>query len=93
MLRYIHLGAGYRLLVFLMNLNCFMQLLCVGVVMGKSEDLVDLIGNFVGEESTAAMIYIFLTPNFLILFSIPVYVLYYMMLSIIPTRCGHCASN
>lgn len=48
MLRYIHLGKGYRVLVFLMNLNCFMQLLCVGVVMGKSTDLLDLIGNFVG---------------------------------------------
>jgi len=48
MLRYIHLGKGYRILVFLMILNCFMQMLCVGVVMGKSEDLLDLIGNFVG---------------------------------------------
>lgn len=48
MLRYIHLGKGYRILVFLMNLNCLMQLLCIGVVMGKSEDLLDLISNFVG---------------------------------------------
>lgn len=48
MLRYVHLGKGYRLLVFLMNVNCVMQLLCVGVVMGKSEDMVNLIGNFVG---------------------------------------------
>jgi len=48
MLRYIHLGKGYRILVFLMNINCLMQLLCVGVVMGKSENLVSLIGNFVG---------------------------------------------
>jgi hypothetical protein len=50
MLRYIHLGKGYRFMVFLMNVNCLMQLLCVGVVMGKSEDLVSLIGNFVGKS-------------------------------------------
>lgn len=48
MLRYIHLGRGYRLLVCLMNINCVMQLLCVGVVMGKSEDLLNLISNFIG---------------------------------------------
>jgi len=53
MLRYIHLGKGYRILVFLMNINCLMQLLCVGVVMGKSENLVSLIGNFVGEWSVS----------------------------------------
>eukprot|EP00603_Paraphysomonas_imperforata_P001985 CAMPEP_0114428446 /NCGR_PEP_ID=MMETSP0103-20121206/8928_1 /TAXON_ID=37642 ORGANISM="Paraphysomonas imperforata, Strain PA2" /NCGR_SAMPLE_ID=MMETSP0103 /ASSEMBLY_ACC=CAM_ASM_000201 /LENGTH=512 /DNA_ID=CAMNT_0001597659 /DNA_START=136 /DNA_END=1671 /DNA_ORIENTATION=+ len=48
MLRYIHLGAGYRVLVFIMNLNSIMQLLCVGVVMGKSTNLLTLISNFVG---------------------------------------------
>jgi hypothetical protein len=49
MLRYIHLGKGYRGLVFLMNLNSVMQLLCVGVVMGKSINLLTLISNFVGK--------------------------------------------
>jgi hypothetical protein len=50
MLRYIHLGREYRMLIFLVTLNCIMQLLCVGVVMGKSINLLTLISNFVGEQ-------------------------------------------
>ena len=48
-LRYVHLGHGYRLLKFLMIVNSLLQLLCVGVVMGKSINLLTLISNFVGE--------------------------------------------
>ena len=47
-LRYLHLGRPHRYLVFLMCVNAVLQLLCVGTVMGKSVNLLDLISNFIG---------------------------------------------
>lgn len=58
MLRFIHLRKTYPLLVLMIVLNGILQLLCVGVVMGKSVGLLDLIGNFIGQMHLS-----FLCPN------------------------------
>jgi uncharacterized membrane protein len=43
-----HLLKKFPILVAMTILNALLQLLCVGVVMGKSVGLLDLVSNFIG---------------------------------------------
>jgi hypothetical protein len=52
MLRFIHLRKTFPVLVLMIVLNGLLQLLCIGVVMGKSVGLLDLVGNFIGSPSS-----------------------------------------